>query len=54
MVAPLEALLGNPVFVKELRVRMRGARAFWLLGVYLALLAGVLFMTHTRCRTPCA
>ncbi|KPV54588.1 ABC transporter, partial [Kouleothrix aurantiaca] len=31
----------NPVLVKELRGRMRGARAFVLLTIYLLILSGV-------------
>jgi ABC-type Na+ efflux pump, permease component len=36
----------NPVFVKELRARMRGTRAYWLLAGYLAVLSGVLFFSY--------
>ncbi len=35
-----ERLFGNPVALKELRGRMRGARAFIVLTVYLALMSG--------------
>lgn len=35
-----ERLFGNPVVVKELRGRMRGARAFIVLTVYLGLMSG--------------
>lgn len=36
----------NPVLVKELRSRMRGARAFVLLSVYLLILSGVTVLTY--------
>ncbi|HNP87867.1 MAG: ABC transporter permease [Chloroflexi bacterium SZAS-1] len=37
----------NPVLVKELRSRMRGARAFVLLTVYLLILSGVALLFYT-------
>lgn len=37
----------NPVLVKELRSRMRGARAFILLTVYLLILSGVALLFYT-------
>ena len=43
-----DALRANPVMIKELRGRMRGARAFALLTVYLGLMsgfAGLLYLT---------
>ena len=36
----------NPVLTKELRVRMRGARAYWILLGYLTFLAVVLLFTY--------
>ena len=36
----------NPILTKELRTRMRGARAFWILFVYLFLLSVILFVTY--------
>jgi hypothetical protein len=36
----------NPVLTKELRTRMRGARAYWILFVYLLLLSLILFFTY--------
>lgn len=40
MISPLRLLLGNPVILKELRGRMRGARAFVVLTGYLLLVGG--------------
>ncbi|MBK9945342.1 MAG: ABC transporter permease [Kouleothrix sp.] len=37
----------NPVLVKELRSRMRGARAFVLLTIYLLILSGVSLLFYT-------
>lgn len=37
----------NPVLTKEMRVRMRGARAYWILTGYLAFLSFVLFFMYT-------
>ena len=37
----------NPVLTKELRVRMRGARAYWILLGYLVFLAVVLLFTYS-------
>ena len=37
----------NPVLTKELRVRMRGARAYWILFGYLLFLAVVLLFTYS-------
>src|SRR5438105_3658601 len=37
----------NPVLVKELRVRMRGARAYWILTGYLLFLSFILFIRYT-------
>ncbi len=36
----------NPVLVKELRSRMRGARAFVVLSIYLAILSGVTLLLY--------
>jgi len=36
----------NPVLVKELRVRMRGARAYWILTGYLGFLSLILFFRY--------
>ncbi|MGH2538367.1 MAG: ABC transporter permease [Candidatus Promineifilaceae bacterium] len=36
----------NPVVVKELRSRMRGRRAFVILSVYLALMAGLVLLVY--------
>lgn len=38
--------LENPVLTKELRTRMRGARAYWILFVYLLLLSLILFFSY--------
>ncbi len=40
-------LRDNPVLTKELRVRMRGARAYWILTGYLAFLSLILFFQYT-------
>src|SRR5687767_9032828 len=40
-------LLDNPVLTKELRVRMRGTRAYWILAGYLLFLAFILFVQYT-------
>src|SRR5947209_8467453 len=37
----------NPVLTKELRVRMRGARAYWILTGYLAFLSFMLFFQYS-------
>ncbi len=37
----------NPVLTKELRVRMRGPRAYWVLTGYLAFLSFILFVQYT-------
>src|SRR5687767_4095752 len=37
----------NPVLTKELRVRMRGARAYWIITGYLAFLSFILFMQYS-------
>src|SRR2546426_9636451 len=37
----------NPVLTKELRVRMRGARAYWILTGYLAFLSFILFFEYS-------
>ncbi len=42
-----ERLFGNPVALKELRGRMRGARAFIVLTVYLALMSTFLAVVYT-------
>jgi ABC-type transport system involved in multi-copper enzyme maturation permease subunit len=48
MVASLRQLwLDNPVLTKELRVRMRGARAYWILTGYLLFLSFILFFQYT-------
>ena len=36
----------NPILTKEMRTRMRGARAFWILFVYLFVLSLILFVTY--------
>ena len=36
----------NPILTKEMRTRMRGARAFWILFVYLSILSVILFVTY--------
>ncbi len=36
----------NPVLVNELRSRMRGRRTFWVLGVYLLVLSGLMFTIY--------
>lgn len=46
MTAWYDATIGNPVFVKEMRVRMRGTRAFWILGSYLGLLGMILGVAY--------
>jgi ABC-type transport system involved in multi-copper enzyme maturation permease subunit len=44
---PLAGLLSeNPVLRKEIRVRMRGARAYWLLGIYVIILAVVVALIY--------
>jgi ABC-type transport system involved in multi-copper enzyme maturation permease subunit len=42
----IRPIAANPVLVKELRTRMRGARAYWIVGGYLALLGGVLLLVY--------
>src|ERR1043165_4794309 len=37
----------NPVLTKELSVRMRGSRAYWILTGYLAFLSFILFMQYS-------
>lgn len=37
----------NPVLIKELRVRMRGARAYWILTGWLGFLSFILFFQYT-------
>jgi ABC-type transport system involved in multi-copper enzyme maturation permease subunit len=41
-----EWLTRNPVVLKELRGRMRGARAFWVLGVYLLLMSAFVTLLY--------
>ena len=41
-----ERLFGNPVILKELRGRMRGARAFIVLSVYLALMSSFVTLVY--------
>ncbi|GAB4574456.1 MAG: ABC transporter permease [Anaerolineae bacterium] len=41
-----ERLFGNPMVIKELRGRMRGARAFIVLTVYLALMSGFVTLIY--------
>jgi ABC-2 type transport system permease protein len=41
-----ERLLGNPMVIKELRGRMRGARAFIVLTIYLALMSGFVTLIY--------
>jgi len=36
----------NPVVTKELRSRMRGSRAYWVLFIYLSILAVTLFLSY--------
>lgn len=38
--------INNPILTKELRTRMRGTRAFWILFAYLGLLSLILFITY--------
>src|SRR5450432_1358609 len=38
----------NPVLTKEMRVRMRGARAYWILLGYLGFLTAVLLFTYAN------
>lgn len=42
----MTALFENPILTKELRTRMRGARAFWILFVFLGALSGILATTY--------
>src|SRR5438874_2575388 len=42
----MRLLPDNPVLTKEMRVRMRGARAYWILLGYLGFLSLVLFFTY--------
>lgn len=44
--ADLRAFRMNPLMLKELRERMRGARAFVVLGVYLALMSGFAILVY--------
>jgi ABC-2 type transport system permease protein len=41
----------QPVLVKELRTRMRGARAFWVLTIYLGVLAGFALLLYLAVRS---
>jgi ABC-2 type transport system permease protein len=41
-----ERLFGNPMVLKELRGRMRGARAFIVLTIYLALMSGFVTLVY--------
>lgn len=41
----------QPVLVKELRSRMRGARAFWILTVYLGILSGFALLLYLAVRS---
>ncbi len=41
-----EWLTRNPVVLKELRGRMRGARAFWVLGIYLLLMSAFVTLLY--------
>ncbi len=41
-----ERLFGNPMVLKELRGRMRGARAFIVLSVYLSLMSGFVTLIY--------
>jgi ABC-type transport system involved in multi-copper enzyme maturation permease subunit len=43
---PRPHLYENPILTRELRTRMRGARAFWVLFAYLSILSLVLFITY--------
>lgn len=38
--------LENPILTREIRTRMRGARAFWILFTYVAILAIILFIFY--------
>jgi ABC-type transport system involved in multi-copper enzyme maturation permease subunit len=42
-----ERLGRNPVMVKELRGRMRGSRAFWVLSIYLLLMSAFVILLYT-------
>lgn len=42
-----ERLGRNPVMVKELRGRMRGSRAFWVLSIYLLLMSAFVTLLYT-------
>jgi ABC-type transport system involved in multi-copper enzyme maturation permease subunit len=44
----------QPVLVKELRARMRGARAFWVLTVYLGVLSGFALLLYLAVRSSVA
>jgi ABC-type transport system involved in multi-copper enzyme maturation permease subunit len=46
MSSPRSLWLENPILARELRTRMRGSRAFWLLFGYVAILAAILFITY--------
>ncbi len=41
-----ELRAGNPVLIKELRTRMRGARAFWVVAAYLGLISVIVLVVY--------
>jgi hypothetical protein len=43
----MKALRANPVMIRELRGRMRGARAFVVMSIYLALMSGFALLVYT-------
>lgn len=43
----LPAVFDNPVLRREMRSRMRGARAYWLLGTALLLMAAIMFAMYS-------
>src|SRR6266404_6203381 len=43
----MRLLPDNPVLTKELRVRMRGARAYWILLCYLVFLSVVMVVSYS-------
>ena len=46
MTALIRFIPDNPVLTKELRVRMRGARAYWILLGYLGFLAVLVLLRY--------
>jgi hypothetical protein len=47
LVRGMKALRANPVMIRELRGRMRGARAFVVMSIYLALMSGFALLVYT-------